>query len=120
MADLVKFIQSEFVKTNELPEFNAGDTVIVSYKIVEGNKTRSQKFQGVVIQRKGTGTTATFTVRKISGNVGVERIFPISSPFLEEVSVLKRGKVRRAKLFYLRNVSGKAARIKERIIVRAK
>src|SRR5690606_9724385 len=96
--------------------FSAGDTVNVSYKIVEGNKTRSQKFQGVVIQRKGTGTSATFTVRKISGNVGVERIFPVTSPFLEAVSVVKRGKVRRAKLFYLRNVSGKAARIKEKIV----
>lgn len=117
MEDLVKFVEATYSKNNNLPEFIAGDTINVNYKIVEGNKERIQSFQGVVIQRKGEGTRATFTVRKISNGVGVERVFPISSPFIDEVKVLKRGKVRRAKLFYLRNVSGKAARIKERVVI---
>jgi large subunit ribosomal protein L19 len=117
--DAVKFIQETFTKGIQLPEFRAGDTVSVDYKIVEGNKERIQTFQGVVIQRKGTGTTATFTVRKISNGTGVERIFPISSPFVVSVEVLKVGKVRRARLYYLRGVSGKAARIKEKMMVTA-
>lgn len=116
MEDLVKFVESTYSKQNNLPDFKAGDTININYKIVEGNKERIQSFQGVVIQRKGEGTRATFTVRKISNGVGVERVFPISSPFIDEVKVIKHGKVRRAKLFYLRNVSGKAARIKERIM----
>jgi len=115
--DAVKFVQDTFVKGIELPEFRAGDTVSVDYKIVEGNKERIQTFQGVVLQRKGAGASATFTVRKISNGLGVERIFPISSPFVVSVEVLKRGKVRRARLFYLRGISGKAARIKERMYV---
>ncbi len=115
--DAVKYVQDTFVKGTELPQFKAGDTVSVDYKIVEGNKERIQTFQGVVLQRKGSGSTATFTVRKISNGVGVERIFPISSPFVVSVEVLKTGKVRRARLFYLRNVSGKAARIKEKMMV---
>lgn len=114
MQELVKFVQETFVQTKEIPAFKAGDTINISYKIKEGNKERIQQFQGVVIQRKGTGASATFTVRKISNGIGVERIFPVSSPFIEGVTVLKRGKVRRAKLFYLRGVSGKAARIKEK------
>lgn len=116
MEDLVKFVESTYSKQNNLPDFKAGDTININYKIVEGNKERIQSFQGVVIQRKGEGTRATFTVRKISNGVGVERIFLVSSPFIDEVKVIKHGKVRRAKLFYLRNVSGKAARIKERIM----
>jgi large subunit ribosomal protein L19 len=115
--DAVKYIQDTFVKGIELPDFKAGDTVSVDYKIVEGNKERIQTFQGVVIQRKGTGSTATFTVRKISNGTGVERIFPVSSPFVVSIDVLKRGKVRRARLYYLRGVSGKAARIKEKMIL---
>lgn len=119
MEDLVKYIENTFNGGKELPAFKAGDTVNVSYKIVEGNKERIQSFQGVVLQRKGEGARATFTVRKISNSIGVERVFPISSPFIESVDVLKRGKVRRARLYYLRNVSGKAARIKERIVATA-
>lgn len=115
MQDVVKFVQETFVNGTELPSFIAGDTINISYKIREGNKERIQQFQGVVIQRKGAGKTATFTVRKISNGVGVERIIPISSPFIDSITVLKRGKVRRARLFYLRNATGKAARIKERI-----
>jgi len=118
MENLIKAIQEQFVTKNELPAFRAGDTVNVAYKIREGNKERVQQFQGVVLQRRGEGSTETFTVRKISNGLGVERIFPISSPFLAGISIVKRGKVRRARLFYLRNVSGKAARIKERIVVK--
>lgn len=98
----------------EFPEFQAGDTITVTYKIKEGNKERLQKFQGVVLQRRGSGNTETFTVRKISGNTGVERIFPTASPFIEEIVVNKHGKVRRARIFYLRGLKGKKARIKER------
>ncbi len=118
--DAVKYIQDTFVKGIEIPSFKAGDTVSVDYKIVEGNKERIQTFQGVVLQRKGQGASATFTVRKISNGTGVERIFPISSPFVVSVDVLKRGKVRRARLFYLREVSGKSARIKEKMVLNTK
>jgi large subunit ribosomal protein L19 len=97
----------------ELPAFKAGDTITVTYKIREGNKERLQNFQGVVLQRVGGGPTETFTVRKISGNIGVERIFPISSPFIENITINKRGRVRRARIFYLRKLKGKKARIKE-------
>lgn len=96
------------------PDFKAGDTITVDYKIKEGNKERVQQFQGVVIQRSGTGNSATFTVRKMSGGMGVERIFPISSPFIENIKVNKVGIVRRARIFYLRERKGKAARIKEK------
>lgn len=111
---IIREIQNELVERKELPTFGAGDTVIVSYKIKEGNKERTQLFQGVVIQRRGEGSTETFTVRKMSGSVGVERIFPVSSPFLESVQVLKRGAVRRARIFYFRERTGKSARIKEK------
>jgi len=105
----------ELVKSGiELPDFKAGDTVTVHYKIKEGNKERVQQFQGVVIQRKGTGNSATFTVRKISGGIGVERIFPDASPFVEKIDVNKVGVVRRARIFYLRERRGKAARIREK------
>jgi large subunit ribosomal protein L19 len=114
MENLIKYVQDTLVKKNDLPEFKSGDTLIVSYKIIEGTKERIQNFQGVVIQRRGEGATETFTVRKISNGVGVERIFPVNSPFISSVSVVKRGKVRRARLFYLRDMQGKAARIKER------
>ena len=110
---LMQFVDT-LTKCNELPAFKAGDTITVSYKIKEGNKERIQQFQGVVLQRSGSGTTATFTVRKMSGNIGVERIFPINSPFIEKVEVNKRGVVRRARIFYLRKLTGKKARIKER------
>jgi large subunit ribosomal protein L19 len=110
---LIKFVE-ETIATKELPKFKAGDTITVTYKIKEGAKERLQKFQGVVLQRSGEGPTATFTVRKISGNIGVERIFPIASPFIEEIEVNKVGVVRRARLFYFRELRGKKARIKEK------
>jgi large subunit ribosomal protein L19 len=97
-----------------VPEFQVGDTVRVMVKVVEGEKERLQPFQGVVIGRRGGGVRATFTVRKISGGIGVERIFPLHSPAVAEVKVLRRGRVRRAKLFYLRGRTGKAARLKEK------
>ena len=107
-------VDKELAVTNEFPKFIAGDTVTVHYKIKEGNKERIQQFRGVVIQRTGTGRTKTFTVRKMSGNIGVERIFPVSSPFIDQIEVNKHGKVRRAKIFYLRDLTGKKARIREK------
>ena len=112
--DRIKDITAKLVETQDWPEFAAGDTVTVTIKIKEGNKERLQAFQGVVIQRKGSGTTETFTVRKMASGVGVERIFPVSSPFIEKIEVNKRGKVRRARIYYLRERTGKSARIKER------
>jgi len=113
--DLVKFVQDEFVPKNDFPAFGAGDTVTVFYKIKEGDKERTQFFKGVVLQRRGAGITETFTIRKIGANsVGVERIFPVNSPILEKIEVNKRGMVRRARIFYLRALTGKKARIKER------
>jgi large subunit ribosomal protein L19 len=113
--DLMKVVEKEFASGVEFPKFRAGDTVTVHYKIKEGNKERIQQYRGVVIQRSGAGTTATFTVRKMSGNIGVERIFPVTSPFIDKVEVNKFGKVRRARIFYLRNLTGKKARIREKI-----
>lgn len=112
--DFIKELESELVETKNFPQFGAGDTIAVTYKIKEGNKERPQTFQGVVLQRKGSGTTETFTIRKMSGNVGVERIFPLASPFIEEIKVMKRGHVRRARIFYFRERTGKSARIKEK------
>jgi large subunit ribosomal protein L19 len=97
-----------------IPEFRAGDTVRVHVRVVEGNKQRIQVYQGVVIARRGGGTRETFTVRKISGSIGVERVFPLHSPVIDKLEVVRRGKVRRAKLYYLRELRGKAARIEER------
>ena len=107
-------LQKELVGTNNLPKFSSGDTVTVSYKIKEGNKERTQQFQGVVLQRKGVGAVETFTVRKMSGNVGVERIFPVNSPFIEGIVINKKGHVRRARIFYFRERTGKSARIREK------
>jgi large subunit ribosomal protein L19 len=112
--DKLKEIANKLVELKQWPAFKAGDTVSVSYKIKEGNKERIQLFQGVVIQRRGSGTTETFTVRKMSSGVGVERIFPIASPFIESIELNKRGRVRRARIFYLRGLTGKASRIKEK------
>ncbi len=97
-----------------LPKFRAGDTIRVDVRVVEGNKQRIQAFQGVVIARRGGGTRESFTVRKISGGIGVERVFPLHSPSIDKIEVLRHGKVRRAKLYYLRDLRGKAARIEER------
>ena len=112
--NLVDKISNELIETKNHPNFKAGDNITVYYKIKEGNKERLQSFQGTVIQRKGSGTTETFTIRKMSGGTGVERIFPLSSPFIEKIVVNKEGSVRRARLFYLRERTGKAARIKEK------
>ncbi|MUH36429.1 50S ribosomal protein L19 [Zobellia amurskyensis] len=113
MEELLKFVEDEFVPKKEFPKFSAGDTITVYYEIKEGEKTRTQFFRGVVIQRRGSGATETFTIRKMSGTVGVERIFPVNMPALQKVEVNKRGKVRRARIFYFRGLTGKKARIKE-------
>ena len=112
--DVIKFIEEQTAKGHDHPDFRPGDNVAVSYQIVEGEKVRVQEFKGDVIQIKGQGATKTFTVRKMSSGVGVERIFPYSCPNVVAVKVLKRGKVRRAKLYYLRELTGKKAKIKER------
>jgi len=112
--DLVKYVQEQYVERKDLPKFAAGDTITVYYQIREGEKTRTQFFRGVVLQRKGTGTSETFTIRKMSGNVGVERIFPVNAPAIEKIEVNKTGKVRRSRIFYQRERMGKSARIKER------
>jgi len=113
MEALVKFVQDEFIAKKEFPEFSAGDTITVYYEIKEGEKTRTQFFRGVVIQRRGSGASETFTIRKMSGTVGVERIFPVNMPALQKIEVNKKGSVRRARIFYFRGLTGKKARIKE-------
>ena len=112
--DLVQYVNDELVAKNDIPDFGAGDTITVYYTIREGSKTRTQFFRGTVIQRRGEKATETFTIRKMSGNVGVERVIPINSPAIEKIEVNKRGVVRRACIFYLRELTGKKARIKER------
>lgn len=112
--DAIKFVQEQLLLKPDFPAFRPGDNIVVNYKIVEGDKERIQAFRGDVIQINGEGLGKTFTVRKMSNGVGVERIFPFSSPNITEIKVTKRGKVRRAKLFYLRGLVGKKARIKER------
>jgi large subunit ribosomal protein L19 len=112
--DLIKVAEKEFEVINEFPKFKAGDTVTVHYKIKEGEKERIQMYRGVVLQRRSSGVVETFTVRKMSGNVGVERIFPVNSPFISKIEINKFGRVRRARLFYLRALTGKKARIKEK------
>jgi large subunit ribosomal protein L19 len=114
VMDLMNVVKNLYADKKNIPAFKAGDTITVHYKIIEGNKERIQQFRGVVIQKKGTGQTATFTVRKMSGDVGVERIFPITSPFIDKIEVNKYGRVRRARIFYLRNLTGKKARIQEK------
>src|ERR1700759_652422 len=112
--DLVKFVEEQSVEKRQHPAFKAGDTISVHYKIREGNKERIQIYQGVVIQRNSVGVSETFTVRKVSNGIGVERIFPFNSPNIEKVEVNSVGKVRRSKLYYLRALTGKAARIKSK------
>jgi len=112
--DIIREIENEINDVKTWPAFKAGDTVIVDYKIKEGDKERIQSFQGVVLQRRSSGINETFTVRKISGNTAVERIFPVHSPFIDNIKVTKHGAVRRARIFYLRGLRGKAARIREK------
>ncbi len=114
MDAILNHVRDTYSKRLEHPDFKAGDTVTVEYLIREGNKTRPQRFQGVIIQRSGTGATETFTIRKMSGGVGVERIFSFSNPNLTSIEVNKHGVVRRARIYYLRDLTGKKARIKEK------
>jgi large subunit ribosomal protein L19 len=114
MESLIKFVQDEFVTKKDFPEFSAGDTITVFYEIREGQKVRTQFFRGVVLQKRGTGASETFTIRKMSGTIGVERIFPMNMPALQKIEINKRGNVRRARIFYFRELTGKKARIKER------
>lgn len=112
--DLIKVAEEAFATAKQFPDFRPGDTITVAYRIKEGNKERIQQYRGVVIRISGQGDKKRFTVRKMSDNIGVERIFPIESPFIDSITVNKYGKVRRAKLYYLRGLTGKKARIKER------
>ncbi len=114
MSNIIKEVQKELIAKNDIPDFKAGSTITVHYKIKEGNKERIQTFQGVVIQRRGSGATETFTIRKISGNIGVERVIPVNSPFIETIEINKVGAVRRARIYYFRERRGKSARIKEK------
>jgi len=113
MESLIKFVQDEFVTKKEIPNFKSGDTITVYYEIREGEKVRTQFFKGVVIQIKGTGLTKTFTIRKMSGTIGVERIFPFNLPAIQKIELNKRGRVRRSRIYYFRELRGKKARIKE-------
>jgi large subunit ribosomal protein L19 len=114
IMNAVDFVHEQLTSNKEVPEFKAGDNITVNYKILEGNKERIQSFKGDVIKRQGEGFTATFTVRKVSDGVGVERTFPLYSPNIDSIQVNKSGRVRRAKLYFLRERSGKSARIKEK------
>lgn len=114
MNALLKYAEEQLTVKANHPKFKAGDTITVHCKIKEGDKERVQQYQGVVIQRKGAGATESFTVRKMSNNVGVERVFPVNSPYIDKIEVNKIGVVRRARLFYLRDLTGKAARITEK------
>ncbi len=112
--NLIKYVEEQLVVKKAMPDFKAGDTITVNYKIKEGDKERVQQYQGIVIQRRGMGASSSFTVRKISNGVGVERVFPTFSPFIESVEVNKEGVVRRARIYYIRNAKGKKARIEEK------
>ena len=113
MEALVNFVQKEYIQKKEFPEFSAGDTITVYYEIREGEKVRTQFFRGVVIQIKGQGLSKTFTIRKMSGTIGVERIFPINLPTIQKIEINKKGKVRRSRIYYFKKLRGKKARIKE-------
>ena len=113
MESLIKFVQNEFISKKDFPSFSAGDTITVFYEIREGQKVRTQFFKGVVIQIKGKGKTKTFTIRKMSGTFGIERIFPINLPTLKKIEVNKKGKVRRSRIYDFKNLRGKKARLKE-------
>lgn len=114
MNPALDFVHAQLTVTKDVPKFKAGDNITVNYKIIEGNKERIQSFKGDVIKRQGQGATATFTVRKVSDAIGVERTFPVNSPNIESIVLNKAGKVRRSKLYFLRSRSGKSARIKEK------
>ena len=113
MESLIKYVQDEYIEQKNFPEFKSGDTITVYYEIKEGEKSRTQFFKGVVIQIKGKGKTKTFTIRKMSGTFGIERIFPINLPTLKKIEVNKKGKVRRSRIYYFKNLRGKKARLKE-------
>ena len=114
MDELIKYVEDQYVERKDIPDFSAGDTVTVYYQIREGAKVRTQFLKGVVLQRRGSGATETFTIRKMSGGVGVERIFPVNNPSIEKSELNRKGSVRRARIFYQRGLTGKAARIKEK------
>ena len=114
MSSLINFVEDQFVDKKEYPAFSSGDTITVYYEIKEGNKKRVQFFKGVVLQRRGNSSTETFTIRKMSGSIGVERIFPINSPSIKKIELNKKGKVRRARIFYFRDLKGKKAKIQEK------
>jgi large subunit ribosomal protein L19 len=114
MDSIISYVQDQYIEKKELPNFSAGDTITVYYQIREGEKVRTQFFRGIVLQRRGSGATETFTIRKMSGNVGVERIFPVNSPAIERIEINKLGSVRRARIFYQRERTGKSARIREK------
>ena len=120
MNETMKQLNDEMVSRTDIPDFRAGDTVIVTVKVKEGNRERLQAFEGVVIARHNAGISSSFTVRKISYSEGVERLFPLHSPLVDSIKVIRRGKVRRAKLYYLRSLRGKAARIKEKLAKKTK
>ena len=113
MEQLISYVQDQYIEKKDFPEFSSGDTITVYYEIREGEKSRTQFFKGVVIQIKGTGLSKTFTIRKMSGTVGVERIFPINLPALQKIEVNSRGNVRRSRIYYFKQLRGKKARIKE-------
>ena len=113
METLIEYVQKEFIIKNDFPKFSPGDTITVYYQIREGEKVRTQFFKGVVIQIKGKGESKTFTIRKMSGTIGVERIFPLNLPTIEKIEINKQGKVRRSRIYYFKNLRGKKARIKE-------
>ena len=114
MEKLINYIQEEFIQKKDFPEFSAGDTITVYYEIREGDKVRTQFFRGVVIQIKGQGLSKSFTIRKMSGTIGVERIFPLNLPTIQKIEINKKGKVRRSRIYYFKNLRGKKARIKEK------
>ena len=114
MNSIIKSIQNDINEVKEHPTFSSGDTITVYYEIKEGSKTRTQFFKGIVLQRRGEDATETFTIRKMSGNIGVERIFPVNSPSIQKIELNKKGKVRRSRIFYFRNLTGKKAKIKEK------
>ncbi len=115
MSNIIEQLNAEAMQSKQIPEFNPGDTVLVQVKVKEGNRERLQAFEGVVIAKRNRGLNSAFTVRKISHNVGVERVFQTYSPVVDSITVIRRGDVRRAKLYYLRNLAGRAARIKEKL-----